>query len=79
MKSTSNLLDKIPNVILDPNGVFKYIQIFVRDKSTNESKNVVRGYQKFKFHADNYEFFTSILIDLKLASQYFRTDESYRY
>ncbi len=59
MKSTTNILDRIPNVILDPNGVFKYIQIFVRNTTTNESKHVVRGYNKFKYHADNYADFVS--------------------
>jgi hypothetical protein len=59
MKATSSILDKIPNVKIDPHGVFKYIQIFVRHPSTNESKHVIRGSKKYAYHADNYDAFVS--------------------
>jgi hypothetical protein len=58
MKS-SNVLDNIPNCIIDPKGVFKYIQIFVRSKFTDEKKYVVRGFKKYSFHAENFENFKS--------------------
>jgi hypothetical protein len=63
MKSsnTLNILDKIPSVKLDPNGIFKYIQILIKNKNSGESKHVVRGFGKFKYHADNYDDFTSII------------------
>ena len=61
MKASASILDKIPNVIIDTHGVFKYIQIFVRSSSTDETKYVVRGYTKYKYHADNYEDFVSNL------------------
>jgi len=62
MKSsnTLNILDIIPNVKLDQNGIFKYIQILIKNNYTGESKHVVRGFAKFKYHADNYDDFTSI-------------------
>lgn len=56
----SNILDKIPNCKLDANGVFKYIQINVKATFSTESKFVVRGYKKHKFHADNFDDFMSI-------------------
>jgi hypothetical protein len=61
----SNILDKIPNVILDPHGVFKYIQISVKCLVSDESKSVVRGYKKYSYHADNYNNFIGILISNK--------------
>lgn len=59
MKATSTALEKIPNVIIDSNGIFKYIQIYVRDIFTDESKYVIRGYKKHKFHADNFADFSN--------------------
>jgi hypothetical protein len=59
MKGTSSILDRIPNVKIDPHGVFKYIQIFIRNPSDNESKHIVRGAKKFSYHADNYDAFVS--------------------
>jgi hypothetical protein len=53
----TNILDKIPNCILDPKGVFKYIQIHV--KSSDDQKHVVRGYKKHPYHDDNFQDFAS--------------------
>ncbi|KAK5973084.1 Phosphohistidine phosphatase [Trichostrongylus colubriformis] len=45
-------LSDIPDVDIDPSGTFKYILIKCSDKSSNESKNIVRGYYKCTFHVD---------------------------
>jgi len=55
----TSCLDKIKNSKIDQHGVFKYIQIYVRDIFTNEYKNVIRGYKKYKYHADNYSDFVN--------------------
>lgn len=55
----TNFLDLIPNCIIDPKGKFKYIQILVENNINKESKHVVRGYSRHKFHADNFEDFSS--------------------
>lgn len=62
MKSTnaSNILSKIPDCIIDSNGVFKYIQIYIKDIFENKSKYIVRGFKKYKFHADNFYDFSNI-------------------
>jgi phosphohistidine phosphatase len=53
----SSILDKIPNCILDPEGVFKYIQIYVKQTFSEDSKFVIRGYKKCHFHDDNFQDF----------------------
>jgi hypothetical protein len=58
MKVPSKSLEKIPNVIIDSHGIFKYIQILVTDNFKDESKYVIRGYSKYKFHADNFDDFS---------------------
>ena len=63
----NNILDQIPDCIIDANGVFKYIQINVTDTKSNVSKIVLRGSNKYKFHADNFDAFTNELISLGLA------------
>ncbi|XP_057325956.1 14 kDa phosphohistidine phosphatase-like [Microplitis mediator] len=55
LSKMSEALDKIPDVIIDPNGVFKYILVYIHDDNTKQSKPIVRGYKKCKFHADIYE------------------------
>uniref|UniRef100_A0A0K0F9U1 Sex-regulated protein janus-B n=1 Tax=Strongyloides venezuelensis TaxID=75913 RepID=A0A0K0F9U1_STRVS len=45
-------LSTIKNVDIDPSGVFKYILIEATDKSTKESKMIVRGYGNCPYHAD---------------------------
>ncbi|VDL79372.1 unnamed protein product [Nippostrongylus brasiliensis] len=45
-------LSDIPDVDIDPSGTFKYILIKCTDKTTNEEKQIVRGYYKCTFHAD---------------------------
>jgi hypothetical protein len=59
MKSdySNNVLEKIPNCIIDSHGVFKYIQILVNLKSGGDSKHVVRGYKNCSYHADNFQEF----------------------
>ena len=65
----SNILDKIPNTIIDSHGVFKYIQIYVRSLTSEDYKYVVRGYKKFSFHADNYDYFLSFILIIKVNYQ----------
>ncbi len=66
MKSSSatqeaQILEKIPQVKIDDEGVFKYILIKC-DIGENSSIYFVRGSGKYEFHAENYEQF---LKDLK--------------
>ncbi|XP_044595357.1 14 kDa phosphohistidine phosphatase-like [Cotesia glomerata] len=55
LSKMATALDAIPDVNIDPNGVFKYILVYVHDDNTKQSKPIVRGYKKCKFHADIYE------------------------
>lgn len=48
MSSTSNL-DKVQSVHIDPNGVFKYIQVEVKDREGG-TKRIVRGYGWAEYH-----------------------------
>ena len=43
---------EIKGAILDTEGVFKYIQIDIKNQKTNESKVVIRGWRSSAFHAD---------------------------
>ncbi|XP_060865902.1 14 kDa phosphohistidine phosphatase isoform X1 [Metopolophium dirhodum] len=56
---SSSALEKIPDVDIDDKGRYKYILIKVTDQndSSNLSKYVVRGGQRFDFHADVYDNF----------------------
>ncbi|XP_027844581.2 14 kDa phosphohistidine phosphatase isoform X2 [Aphis gossypii] len=56
---SSSALEKIPDVGIDDKGRYKYILIKVTDQndSSNQSKYVVRGGQRFDFHADVYDNF----------------------
>ncbi|XP_015379658.1 PREDICTED: sex-regulated protein janus-A-like isoform X2 [Diuraphis noxia] len=49
---SSSALEKIPDVDIDDKGRYKYILIKVTDQndSSNHSKYVVRGGQRFDFH-----------------------------
>ncbi|KAH7723813.1 sex-regulated protein janus-A-like protein [Aphelenchoides avenae] len=51
----SSALAAIPNVDIDPQGVFKYILIQVTDESTKDKKLIVRGYGKCEYHADIFD------------------------
>ena len=44
--------DEIKGSILDPTGVFKYIQIDVHNSKTDQTRKVVRGYKSCGYHAD---------------------------
>jgi len=53
--SSSNV-NKVPDVDIDPKGVFKYILIKVHDPADDStSKNIVRGYGRCPYHADIFE------------------------
>ncbi|VDM98849.1 unnamed protein product [Thelazia callipaeda] len=43
-------LDDIPDVNIDPSGVFKYIVVRVTSKSTSKEKLIVRGFTSCKWH-----------------------------
>jgi len=36
-------------------GVFKYVQVNIKDKSSQESKCVIRGYLRHEFHQEDFE------------------------
>ncbi|VDN24811.1 unnamed protein product [Gongylonema pulchrum] len=44
------LLDSIPDVNIDPEGVFKYILIKITEIAIDEEKVIVRGYAHCKWH-----------------------------
>nr|XP_060613272.1 14 kDa phosphohistidine phosphatase [Anolis sagrei ordinatus] len=46
---------RVPDVDIDPDGVFKYVLIRVTPEETGESKDVVRGYAWAEYHADIYD------------------------
>ncbi|XP_046686805.1 sex-regulated protein janus-A-like [Homalodisca vitripennis] len=58
-KMTLESLEKVPNVEIDPEGVFKYILIKVYAKQTRDgnepSKMIVRGNARGPYHADIYD------------------------
>lgn len=65
--NNKNVISLIPNCKLSPHGifffhlgVFKYIQIYVKESLSNEAKYVVRGYLKHAYHADIYATFNCI-------------------
>ncbi|XP_051734264.1 14 kDa phosphohistidine phosphatase [Ctenopharyngodon idella] len=48
-------LAKIPEVDLDPNGVFKYVLIRVHSTDDDSYVDIVRGYAWAEYHADIYD------------------------
>ncbi|XP_055035977.2 14 kDa phosphohistidine phosphatase [Misgurnus anguillicaudatus] len=55
-KMSAERLAKIPEVDIDPNGVFKYVLIRVHSKTDDESHvDIVRGYAWAEYHADIYD------------------------
>lgn len=55
----SEILDQIPDVDIDADGVFKYILINVTDKKSNSKKPIVRGYARAPYHGEFFYFFQS--------------------
>ncbi|XP_016346750.1 14 kDa phosphohistidine phosphatase-like [Sinocyclocheilus anshuiensis] len=52
---STECLAKIPEVDLDPNGVFKYVLIRVHSKDDDSYVDIVRGYAWAEYHADIYD------------------------
>ncbi|XP_006007063.1 14 kDa phosphohistidine phosphatase [Latimeria chalumnae] len=48
-------LRRIPDVDIDPSGVFKYVLIRVHCPDGGKRKDVVRGYGWAEYHADIYD------------------------
>uniref|UniRef100_A0A8D0H160 14 kDa phosphohistidine phosphatase n=1 Tax=Sphenodon punctatus TaxID=8508 RepID=A0A8D0H160_SPHPU len=49
-------LSRIPDVDIDPDGVFKYVLIRVRPaEGAGPGKDIVRGYSWAEYHADIYD------------------------
>lgn len=50
-------LSKIPDVDIDPDGVFKYvlIRVYQSGGGPDEGKDIVRGYGWAEYHADIYD------------------------
>ncbi|XP_015605548.1 14 kDa phosphohistidine phosphatase isoform X1 [Cephus cinctus] len=58
----AQLLDKIPDVDIDANGVFKYVLIMVHDDENKQSKPIVRGYSRASWHDKRRYFeYTTLL------------------
>ncbi|KAM8934809.1 14 kDa phosphohistidine phosphatase [Pelodytes ibericus] len=58
----------IPEVDIDPDGVFKYVLIRVdTTKGSDEHKTIVRGYSWAEYHADIYDKVASELEKNKLC------------
>lgn len=47
---SAECLAKIPEVDLDPNGVFKYVLIRVHSKNDDSHVDIVRGYAWAEYH-----------------------------
>uniref|UniRef100_A0A915Q0G3 Sex-regulated protein janus-B n=1 Tax=Setaria digitata TaxID=48799 RepID=A0A915Q0G3_9BILA len=48
-------LENIPDVDIDPEGLFKYVMIKVTAKLTGEEKLVIRGYKHCKWHKNIFK------------------------
>ncbi|KAJ7308087.1 hypothetical protein JRQ81_008593 [Phrynocephalus forsythii] len=48
-------LSRVPDVDIDPDGVFKYVLIHVTPEGAGRGKDVVRGYAWAEYHADIYD------------------------
>lgn len=49
-------LSDIPNVHMDDEGVFKYIQILVTSiQEPDKKKVIIRGFEECEYHADIYD------------------------
>lgn len=56
----------MPLVDIDDSGRFKYILVRVSDMVHNESRTIVRGYNRFEFHGKlKYSFEFSPIIKTK--------------
>ncbi|XP_042334868.1 14 kDa phosphohistidine phosphatase [Sceloporus undulatus] len=62
-------LDRVPDVDIDPDGVFKYVLIRVTPEGAGPSKDVVRGYAWAEYHADIFERVAEELERLGLRCQ----------
>ncbi|RZC41368.1 Ocnus domain containing protein [Asbolus verrucosus] len=64
----SSVIPQVPDVDIDPNGVFKYILIKLTCPNSGgqlEEKNIVRGYASCSYHSDINDKVTEELQDLK--------------
>ena len=52
MESKPTSFEEIKGAILDPSGVFKYIQIDIQVPETGQNRTVIRGYASCAYHAD---------------------------
>ena len=50
----SNLFYTIPNCIIDNNGVFKYIQIRLKNLDSKEERIIIRGWKDLEYHRQNF-------------------------
>eukprot|EP01015_Nassula_variabilis_P035056 TRINITY_DN8737_c0_g1_i5.p1 TRINITY_DN8737_c0_g1~~TRINITY_DN8737_c0_g1_i5.p1 ORF type:complete len:180 (+),score=38.15 TRINITY_DN8737_c0_g1_i5:64-603(+) len=63
IEKLEDLFQIFPQVSIDPNGKFKYIQIQCslktksKDTNSKESVTFIRGYSEFSYHADIFEDF----------------------
>ncbi|KAM6431538.1 14 kDa phosphohistidine phosphatase [Liasis olivaceus] len=48
-------LGGVPDAVIDPDGVFKYVLIRVEPQGGGPGKDVVRGHAWAEYHADLYE------------------------
>lgn len=52
-------LSKIKNCLIDPDGIFKYIQIHLVENNSKDEKVVIRGYKSCNYHPDIFSKFQS--------------------
>ncbi|XP_053138300.1 14 kDa phosphohistidine phosphatase [Hemicordylus capensis] len=55
MAAAAGGLGRVPDVDIDPDGVFKYVLIHVTPQGSGKGKDVVRGYAWAEYHADIYD------------------------
>nr|XP_024219615.1 sex-regulated protein janus-A-like [Halyomorpha halys] len=70
---STDLLNAVPNVEIDPQGIFKYVLIRVYAPQTPDgsepSKMIVRGNRRGAYHADIYDETVQKLNALELDSE----------
>ncbi|XP_003388938.2 PREDICTED: 14 kDa phosphohistidine phosphatase-like, partial [Amphimedon queenslandica] len=51
-KRCGSKMEKVPEVDIESDGVFKYILVELTDKKSGKVKTIVRGYEWAEYHAD---------------------------
>uniref|UniRef100_A0A6G1SPT5 Sex-regulated protein janus-B n=1 Tax=Aceria tosichella TaxID=561515 RepID=A0A6G1SPT5_9ACAR len=67
--TSSEKLNQIRDVDIDPSGKFKYILIKVTDPETKEEKYIVRGYKSCAYHINIFESVEPSITKLKCKAK----------